>query len=198
MRPTLLIVMVLVLPTLLLASCGIPQEEYNAVVAERDAAYADLAKAQSDLAKAQSNLAKAQSELETAQSDLAAANSQVSSLQSEIGHAEEQIVAASSAWSSLKPKMELTLSLMESDVTWWRYELKEINDSELSRKVGHQWGVITVCLDEIGDDEFAEVITDAWYAEGDEKGFQLACEAYTMLISLTEEAMASLSSIFAS
>ena len=191
MKPTLLIVMALVLPALLLASCGIPQEEYNAVVAERDAAYADLA-------KVQSNLAKAQSELETAQSDLAAANSQVSSLQSEIGHAEEQIVAASSAWSSLKPKIELTLSLMENDVTWARYELKEINDSELSRQVGHQWGVITVCLDEIGDDEFAEVITDAWYAEADKKGLQLACEAYTMLISLTEEAMASLSNIFTS
>lgn len=191
MKPTLLIVMALVLPALLLASCGIPQEEYNAVVAEKDAANADLA-------KVQSNLAKVQSELETVQNDIIAANSQISSLQSEIGQLEEQIAAASSAWSSLKPKMELTGNLMENQLTWWRYELKEIDDLELSRQVGHQWGVITVCLDEIGDDEFAEVMTDAWYAEAGKKGLQLGYEAYAMLISLCEEDMASLSSIFAS
>ena len=85
----ILLMVVMVLPLLL--GCGIPQEEHDAVLAERDAAQAQVASLQSELDNAQnqvgtleSDLAKAESEVETLESDLSQAKDQVESLQSSV------------------------------------------------------------------------------------------------------------------
>lgn len=97
----LMVVMVL----LLLSGCGIPQEEHDTVVAERDAAKSQVASLQSDLAEAEteietlendltateSDLTTTQSDLASAESDLAAAESRISSLQSDLDDAQGEI-----------------------------------------------------------------------------------------------------------
>jgi len=62
---TLLVVMAL----LLLSGCGIPQEDYDAVVAEKDTAKAQVASLQGDLGKAQSDLGKVRSDLTAVQDE---------------------------------------------------------------------------------------------------------------------------------
>jgi len=116
MRRKVIIGVALLVVVSLLTACGIPQEDFDAAVADKEAAEAqvaslqsDLAAAQSDLATAQSDLATAQSDLATAQSDLAAsedevasANSQVSSLESEVASLESDLAAAEATIADLE------------------------------------------------------------------------------------------------
>jgi len=89
---------VLAMISLLLPACGIPQEDYDAVVDERDDAkvqvetlHSQLNDAQTDLTALQGSLTTTQSQLVTeesalaeTQSDLASARAQISSLQSQV------------------------------------------------------------------------------------------------------------------
>lgn len=75
-----LLVGVMLLVSLLVVGCGIPQEDYNAVVDERDTA-------QAEVASLQSKLSKMQSDLSTAESNLAEAQSQIESLESDLDEA---------------------------------------------------------------------------------------------------------------
>ena len=77
MKNKLLVAMVLLLVVCLLPGCGVAQEEYDTVLAERDAAQARVASLQSDLGKAQSgiktlesNLTGAQGQIDTLKADL--------------------------------------------------------------------------------------------------------------------------------
>ena len=63
MKKTVLIVTALFLVVLPLAGCGIAQEQYDEVVADRDTARAQLASLQSELDKAQSDLATAEARI---------------------------------------------------------------------------------------------------------------------------------------
>lgn len=60
-----------------LVGCGVPKEDYEAVVAERDAA-------QTQIESLQNNLQKVQSRIETLERDLSEAENQIDSLQSDI------------------------------------------------------------------------------------------------------------------
>lgn len=59
--------------SLLLVSCGVPKEDYEAVVAERDAAQIQVESLQSDLATTESDLAAARSTIEVQEQTLAKA-----------------------------------------------------------------------------------------------------------------------------
>lgn len=81
----------LLLASLLVTGCAIPQEEHDAVLAERDAAKSqvvslqtDLAGTKIDLVTVQSELTATQSDLANVESDLAAVQSQLSSVQSDL------------------------------------------------------------------------------------------------------------------
>jgi len=85
---------------LLVVGCGVPQEEHDAVVAERDTALAQvvslqkqLSQAQSDLDVAQSELARMQNDLEAAETNLAAMQSLASSLQMQISSLQSDLAA---------------------------------------------------------------------------------------------------------
>lgn len=59
----------LLLVSLLVVGCGIPQEEHDAVVAELDSAQAQVASLQSDLTEAESQIESLESDLAAAESD---------------------------------------------------------------------------------------------------------------------------------
>ena len=105
--------LLLVVP--LLSACGVPQEDLDDAIAERDAAQAQVTSLQSDLAAAESALAAAESDLAAAESakdsaesakaaaesakaaaesDLAAAEAEVADLEAQIADLEAQIAAA--------------------------------------------------------------------------------------------------------
>ena len=112
--------LLLVVP--LLSACGVPQEDLDDAIAERDAAQAQVTSLQSDLAAAESALAAAESDLAAAESakdsaesakasaesakaaaesakaaaesDLAAAEAEVAALEAQIADLEAQIAAA--------------------------------------------------------------------------------------------------------
>ena len=64
---------VLLVASLLLVACGIPQEEHDAVVAERDLALAQSASLEADLAAKQAALTESRTQVETLVSDLESA-----------------------------------------------------------------------------------------------------------------------------
>ena len=97
-----LVGVMLLLASLLVAGCGVPQEDYDAVVAERDAAQAQVASLQSDMSETQSqietlesDLADAQAQLTTVQSDYDKVNSDLAKTQDEIDALEILILALS-------------------------------------------------------------------------------------------------------
>jgi hypothetical protein len=79
---------------LLFAGCGVPQENYDAVLDERDAAQAEVSSLESELDKVESNL-------ERTKSDLAEAGGQIESLQSDLALAEEQLTEREAAFGQL-------------------------------------------------------------------------------------------------
>ena len=97
-----------------LSACGVPQEDLDTAIAERDAAQAqvaslqsDLATAESDLAAAESDLAAAQSALATAQSAKAAAESAKATAQSSLATAQSQLAAAQAEIADLEGQIAL-------------------------------------------------------------------------------------------
>jgi len=125
MRKKVFIGVALLLVATMLAACGgIPQEDYDAVVADKDAAEAkvtsltsqltaaksEATKAKSDLAAAQSELTAAQSDLEAAQSELASAKSAASSAQSAASKAKSDLTAAEATIAEL----ETTIAELEA------------------------------------------------------------------------------------
>jgi peptidoglycan hydrolase CwlO-like protein len=76
-----LVCVILLSIALLATGCGIPQEDYDAVIAKRDAAEAKIERMQSDLETARSDLSAVQEELDMLQR-------QVTSLHSELAQAQ--------------------------------------------------------------------------------------------------------------
>ena len=66
---------------LLVTGCGIPQEDYDAVIAERDSAEAKIERMKTDLETARSDLSAVENELDTVKR-------QVTSLHSELAQAQ--------------------------------------------------------------------------------------------------------------
>jgi hypothetical protein len=86
-----MVVLVLILASLSVVGCGVPQQDYAAALAQAEAAKSQATSLQSDLTAARSDLNAAQSEVEdlqddldTAESDLAEALDQLSSLTSQV------------------------------------------------------------------------------------------------------------------
>lgn len=92
----------------LVVGCGVPQEDYDAVVADTEAAWvfaaslqsqlgeveSDLAAAETDLSAVRSELAKAQDDIETAQDEAAADESKASSAQGQVSSVQRDVAAA--------------------------------------------------------------------------------------------------------
>ncbi len=113
MKKVLLIGIGLVILALVLPACGIPQEEYDTVLSERDAAQAEitLLKNNLDAANAQvtslhSNLSEAKVRINILESDVAEAQSQIESLESRVGSLQSQVSSAQGNYNALKQNAE--------------------------------------------------------------------------------------------
>ncbi|MFC1847605.1 hypothetical protein ACFLW5_02195, partial [Chloroflexota bacterium] len=107
-----LITLLLLVP-LLVVGCGIPQEDYDAVLAERDAAFTQAETLQSDLAQAKSQagdleneLTTLQGELEILEASLAAKEGRISSLQSESSKKSSDLDALRTHIAELEAELE--------------------------------------------------------------------------------------------
>lgn len=134
MKKVIGISLVVAMVFLFLLGCGVPQEDYDAVVAERDAAQTQVASLESDLAATEADLA-------TAESDLAAAQAQVSQL-------EDFKTELTSSWASLSPKLELI-----NQITYI-FALYEAGEDIL---VGFAILGFTPYVDAVGDTELSEI-----------------------------------------
>ncbi|MFC1958923.1 hypothetical protein ACFLV6_03315, partial [Chloroflexota bacterium] len=104
---------------------GIPQEDYDAVVAERDSVQAKVTSVQSELTGVQSeldntkkDLASKESELATAKSDLASALTQIEGLESDVGSANSKASSANSKLSSANSELSALKQKMEKAETF--------------------------------------------------------------------------------
>jgi len=100
--------------------CGIPQEEYDAVILERDSLQAELEQAknelnnkktelqtvQTELTSIQAELASAQSELETSKSDLGSIQTELDAKKSEVQSVKSQLTLSKSTTSNLQTKID--------------------------------------------------------------------------------------------
>ena len=84
------------LVSLLVVSCGIPQEDYDAVLAERDAALTKTESLQAEVASLQSDLSKAESRITTLESDLSKADSDFSWAKNQLSRVESDLAAVQS------------------------------------------------------------------------------------------------------
>ena len=75
---------VLLLASLLVVGCGIPQEQYDAVAADLNKAQQDLQSAESELATSQSKVSELTSSLEKEKSDLEAVQAQLDTVRQEL------------------------------------------------------------------------------------------------------------------
>lgn len=107
-KKQLLLGILVLLVSLLMVSCGIPQEEHNAILAERDEAQAEVESLRTEVESFQDEMESLQDELDDAQeqiesieddrseleSDLASAQIQISSLQSDLDDTNSNLAAA--------------------------------------------------------------------------------------------------------
>ena len=105
-----LVGMMFLLLSWFLVGCGISQEVYDAVVAERDSLAANLQSVQGELDAANSKVQSVQSELESASNELETAKSEVESTQSELTIKESE------------------LQSVQSELDAAESELKDVND----------------------------------------------------------------------
>jgi Skp family chaperone for outer membrane proteins len=121
----------LLLASLLAVGCGVPQEDYDAVVAERDAAQAEATSLQSELAGVQGELDDTKRDLSTTESNLATAESDLATAQNEIKSAQTSASEARSQLNSMKADMTSSftslrekLSVQEAILNYWNYTAK--------------------------------------------------------------------------
>ena len=116
---------ILLLVSLLLIGCGVPKEDYEAVVAERDSTLAELQSVQSELNSTQSELNSTQSELNSTQAE-------ASDLSSELEQKQQQLSEVQSILDSITPKLEIQRLLAEfcNKLLWYKLPKGSLTWSE--------------------------------------------------------------------
>lgn len=136
-KKALIAVVLLLVSSLLLGACatGVSQEDYDAVVAERDAAQAQVASLQADLATSEGKLTTVQSELEEMQAEYQGFKSDLTSL-----------------WTSLDKKLELAAYI----ITFWA--ASSVGDEET---VSQMILDMVIYVDAVGNAELSQMWDDA-------------------------------------
>ncbi len=134
-RKTFLLVTIVSSVSLLMIGCGIPQEDYDAVVAERNAAQAKVTTLQTQIDSLQNELNEAEEQIESIESienslsklegELSAAQSQISSLQSALNNANTSLTAAEAKIADLEEIYRVVLffdDFEDGDLLGWNLE----------------------------------------------------------------------------
>ena len=90
-RKQFLLGAMVLLVSLLVVSCGIPQEEYDVVLAERDAALTKTESLQAEVKSLQNDLSKAESQITTLENDFSKAKSDASKTKSDLSKAKSDL-----------------------------------------------------------------------------------------------------------
>lgn len=120
MKKVIVILLTAVMVLLLLSGCGVPQEEYDAVVAERDAAQTQVASLESDLTAAQSQIQSLQGDLAEAEEKLAEALAYAEFLESV--YAEFLDIPMYQAWLRVEVNQEFVIPLVSNPTTGYRWQ----------------------------------------------------------------------------
>ena len=102
MKKKLFLVGVLLIVPLLLVGCGVSQESYDAIVAERDSLVTNLQSVQSEIDTAKSKLNSVQSELDSKILELRSAQSQIGSTKTELQSVKSELEAIKLELESLR------------------------------------------------------------------------------------------------
>jgi outer membrane murein-binding lipoprotein Lpp len=138
-RKQFLLGAIVLLASSLVVSCGIPQEEYDAALAERDATQAKVESLQTEVESLQTKVESLQDELDKVQGqiesiendlsevegDLAMAQSQISSLRSDLNNANSNLAAAEAQIAKMEPIYKLFLffdDFEDGDAVGWNLE----------------------------------------------------------------------------
>jgi len=105
--------MFLLLPWLLVG-CGVAQEVYDAVVAERDSLVANLQSVQSELDAAKSKLQSIESELEDMNIELKSITGELDTTKSEVESAQSELTAKESELQSVESELETVKADLEA------------------------------------------------------------------------------------
>lgn len=167
-KMTLLLVTILLLLPFLVVGCGIPQEQYDAVVAERDSAQAELQSVKTELTASQAKVSELTSNVETQVAELEATQAELEAANAELTGMKE--VYPQRHFSSLK---ELQDWLLEDDVS----ERPQANSAEalyskaldIQENALHDGYIVSVDLDWDADEELwyicciAIINGEIWY-----------------------------------
>ena len=96
MKRVMLLVVTFIILVILVSGCGIPQEDYDAVVSERDTALAEISSLQSELDATETALNLTKEELNNKEKELASSQSEVESLESELSDVNSKLSSANS------------------------------------------------------------------------------------------------------
>jgi hypothetical protein len=116
--------LIILMTSLLVASCGIPQEDYAAALAEAMATKAQVSSMQIDLSESQSDLDKAKNDLNVSQS-------RASILQDDLEEAERDLAEALGQLSPLKSQV----SLLQSEASSMQDKISSLETSLASAEV---------------------------------------------------------------
>jgi len=123
--------MAVLLVSLSAVGCGIPQEEHDAVVAERNAAKAQVVSLQGDLDEAESRIDVLEGNLAATEGDLADTESELATVEEERDKAQSDLQAAKSRASSAESaasKAKSELAAVQGDYEAASTELAEIKE----------------------------------------------------------------------
>ena len=112
-----LVGMMFLLVPWLLVGCGISQEVYDAVVAERDSFVANLQSVQSELDAAKSKLQSIESELEDMNIELESVTGELGTTKSEVESAQSELTAKESELQSVESELESVKAELEEALT---------------------------------------------------------------------------------
>ena len=174
-RKQFLLAVMVLLVSLLMVSCGIPQEEYDAVLAERNTAQIKVESLQTEVESLQDEVESLQDELDDAQeqiesieddrseleSDLASAQIQISSLQSDLDDTNSDLAAAEAQIAKMEAIYKLVLlfdDFEDGDTEGWNLEgdwsVIQEGDNYILKGVG-------ACSAEAGSEEWTDYILEA-------------------------------------
>ena len=148
-----LVGMMFLLLSWLLVGCGISQEVYDVVVAERDSLAADLQSFQGELDAAKSKLQSVQSELEQAQAEVESAQAKNSEMTSNLEKAEAELEAVQARL--LEAKAEHEAFKLNLNETW--YSL--VPELIVLMSITDYWNnAAWLAIGEISEEEYAQIV----------------------------------------
>lgn len=168
---------ILLLVSLLLIGCGVPKEDYEAVVAERD----------STIAERDSALA----ELQSVKTQLNTAQAEVSDLNSKLEKRQQQLSDFQEILDSLEPKLQMQQLLAEygNKQAWYKLPKSSLTWSEWRHFARHEFRIdMEKYLEAVDDRALRILYEDAyiWEEEGWTTDHEDVDELVTLLGELIE------------